>query len=337
VYRPSSPERRNHVPIPVALEADSFLQYRLAATRYRRPLEAEIKRGFPWSCEEEANPVISNRSVPTDTVLPHVVYQDLEKAIAWLGKAFSFSEHYRYGHPTSGAQMTLGNAWIMVNRAQPGCRSPKELGYGTQSLTLFIDDIDTHFQRAKSAGARILEDPHETEYGEYQYAAEDLDGHRWLFSRHARDLNPEAWGAAISQPAIMTPQISPMLAVENGSAAIEFYKAAFGATVLWQLGTGVQPIAGLSVHGAKFFLAHQSPAHGTQSPASAGFTTVRIELLVDDPIAVHKCALAAGAIENSPVNEHRHATSGPHPIKRMLQGAVIDPFGHMWLIGKILE
>jgi uncharacterized glyoxalase superfamily protein PhnB len=45
-----------------------------------------------------------------------------------------------------------------------------------------------------------LEEPHETVYGEFQYAAEDLEGHRWLFSRHARDLSPEAWGATISHP-----------------------------------------------------------------------------------------------------------------------------------------
>jgi uncharacterized glyoxalase superfamily protein PhnB len=89
--------------------------------------------------------------------------------------------------------------------------------------------------------------------------------------------------------------------------------------------------------GAQFFLAHESPPHGTRSPASVDFTTVRIELFVDDPVAVHRHALAAGAIERSPVQEHTHTTLGSHPIRRMLQGAVVDPFGHMWLVGKILE
>jgi PhnB protein len=134
----------------------------------------------------------------------------------------------------------------------------------------------------------------------------------------------------------MPTQISPMLAVSDGNAAIEFYKAAFGAIVLWHLDGG-HVVAGLSIDDAQFFLAHESPPHGTRGPASAGFTTVRIELFVDDPVAVHKHALAAGAIEHSPVNEHTHETVGPHPIKRMQQGAVIDPFGHMWLIGRILE
>ena len=134
----------------------------------------------------------------------------------------------------------------------------------------------------------------------------------------------------------MGTQISPMLAVSDGNAAIEFYKAAFGATVLWHLDGGGHIVAGLEIDGAPFFLAHESPPHGTRSPASAGFTTVRIELFVNDPVAVHKQALAAGAIDHSPVREHNHSVTGPRPIGRMLQGAVVDPFGHLWLVGKFL-
>jgi hypothetical protein len=71
--------------------------------------------------------------------------------------------------------------------------------------------------------------------------------------------------------------------------------------------------------------------------SSAGFTTVRIELLVDDPKAVHRRALGAAAVEHSFVEEHSDDAIGPKPIKRLLQRALLDPFGHMWLIGKILD
>ncbi len=125
-----------------------------------------------------------------------------------------------------------------------------------------------------------------------------------------------------------------MLAVSDGSAAIGFYKAAFGATLLWSLDGAV---AGLSIDGAPFFLADEAPPYGTRGPASAGFTTVRIELFVDDPAAVYERAVAAGAIGRDPIREHVHETAGPQPIKRMLQGALVDPFGHLWLVGKILE
>jgi uncharacterized glyoxalase superfamily protein PhnB len=278
--------------------------------------------------------VISNRSVPTDAVLPHVTYRDLEEAIAWLSNAFSFVEHYRYGSPVSGAQMRAGNAWIMLRQGRHEDAIPKELGFGTQSLTVFIEDIEAHLQRTKSAGAVIVEDLHETEYGELQYGVEDLDGHHWLFSRHARDMSPEQWGASVSHAVVLTPQISPMLAVSDANAAIEFYKAAFSATLLWHLDGAV---AGLSIDGAQFFLAQESPPHGTRGPASVGFSTVRIELFVEDPVAVQMRALGAGATEHSPIEEHTHATTGPRPVTRMLQGAVLDPFGHIWLIGKILE
>lgn len=136
-----------------------------------------------------------NRSVPVDVVLPHVMYRELPAAIAWLSLVFGFTEHYHYGDPMSGAQMYLGRAFLMVKQADHA--TPAQMGYGTQSLTLFVEDVEGHFARAKAAGATILEEPHETVYGEFQYAAEDLDGHPWLFSRHARDLSPADWGAVI--------------------------------------------------------------------------------------------------------------------------------------------
>ena len=140
-----------------------------------------------------------NRSVPADTVLPHVSYQNLGEAIVWLTEAFGFQEYYRYGDGPSGGQMWAGNAAIQVRQANDGQKSPAQLGYGTQSLTVFVDDVDEHHRRSKAAGAKILEKPHETEYGEYQYAAEDLDGHHWLFSRHVKDCSPEEWGAVVNQ------------------------------------------------------------------------------------------------------------------------------------------
>lgn len=143
--------------------------------------------------------MLKNRSVPTETILPHVYYQNLDDAIAWLTDTFGFKEHYRYGEPISGAQMHLGEAWIMVSSARPGETSPVQSGYSSQSLTVFVDDVDAHFSRTKSAGAKIVEDLNETIYGERQYGVEDLEGHHWLFSRHARDVSPTEWGAKIAK------------------------------------------------------------------------------------------------------------------------------------------
>jgi uncharacterized glyoxalase superfamily protein PhnB len=144
--------------------------------------------------------MLKNRSVPADVILPHLTYRDVAAAIAWLTKTFGFVEHYRYGAPDNpgGAQVRLGEAWVMLNEARPGKCTPAQLGCGTQSLTVFIEDVDGHFERAKATGAKIVEELHETAYGERQYGAEDLDGHHWLFSRHARDVSPEEWGATMA-------------------------------------------------------------------------------------------------------------------------------------------
>jgi len=142
--------------------------------------------------------MLKNRSVPVDTVLPHVTYTNLAQAIDWLTGTFGFVEHYRYGHLVRGAQLYLGNAFIMVNAARPGRSSPADLGSDTQSLTIFIEDVESHYARSRHAGAKIVEELHETVYGEFQYGAEDCEGHHWLFSRHARDVSPEAWGAIVA-------------------------------------------------------------------------------------------------------------------------------------------
>ncbi|WP_348262235.1 hypothetical protein P8935_20820 [Telmatobacter sp. DSM 110680] len=144
--------------------------------------------------------MLKNRSVPVETVLPHVTYQDLAQAIDWLTTTFGFVEHYRYGDPVQGAQLHLGDAFIMVNAARSGRSSPAALGSDTQSLTIFIEDVESHYAHSCTAKAKIVEELHETVYGEFQYGVEDIEGHHWLFSRHVHDVSPEAWGAIIAHP-----------------------------------------------------------------------------------------------------------------------------------------
>ncbi len=139
---------------------------------------------------------MKNRSVPADILLSHLCYRDVLEAREWLARVFGFREAFRYGEPVSGIQMHLGPAYIMLRHGKPGSLSPAQLGYGTQSLTVFVDDVDAHYARTKAAGATIVEELHETEYGERQYGVVDLDGHHWLFAWHARDMSPEEWGGS---------------------------------------------------------------------------------------------------------------------------------------------
>src|SRR5580698_7385072 len=101
-------------------------------------------------------------------------------------------------------------------------------------------------------------------------------------------------------------EITVMLAVSDAQAAVEFYERAFGAELYWTVGDSGHMVAGMAIGGAKFFLSTESPEFGTRGPAAGGFTTVRVELFVDDPAAVLAKAVAAGATLRNEVKEHSY-------------------------------
>src|ERR1017187_8481582 len=97
--------------------------------------------------------------------------------------------------------------------------------------------------------------------------------------------------------------IAPMLSVRNGAKAVEFYKAAFGAGELFRIDAeSGAVVARLSVDGAEFWVADESPEHLNFSPESLGGGTVRMVMTVEDPDAVFDRAVAAGAAVVSPVS-----------------------------------
>ncbi len=122
--------------------------------------------------------------------------------------------------------------------------------------------------------------------------------------------------------------IVPTLSVRNGAAAIDFYKEAFGAVELMRVASpdGLV-VAEMSIDGAHFFLADESPEYGNFSPESVGGVTIRIGLFVSDPDAVAARAVAAGAKEIYPVADQDYGYR---------LGCVADPFGHVWEIARKL-
>lgn len=62
-----------------------------------------------------------------------------------------------------------------------------------------VEDANRHYEHARQRGARILEPPTDQPYGERQYTAEDLAGHRWTFSQSIADVAPEEWGGTSSR------------------------------------------------------------------------------------------------------------------------------------------
>ena len=121
--------------------------------------------------------------------------------------------------------------------------------------------------------------------------------------------------------------VAPMLSVRNGARAVEFYKAAFGAVEVVRIESPDGAVVSrLSVEGAEFWAADESPEHGNFSPESLGGGTVRMILTVPDPDAMFAQALAAGARSIVAVAEQYG----------WRLGRVVDPFGHHWEIGRPL-
>jgi PhnB protein len=116
----------------------------------------------------------------------------------------------------------------------------------------------------------------------------------------------------------------PTLSVRNGAAAVEFYKKAFSAEVLFYI---TDPdggaVAELSINGVHFLVADESPEHGNFSPETLGGSTIRMGLVVPEPDVVASQAVAAGAEEIYPVADQDYGYR---------LGRIKDPFGHHWEI-----
>jgi uncharacterized glyoxalase superfamily protein PhnB len=115
------------------------------------------------------------------TIVPILRYDDARRAIRFLCDAFGFVELFSI--PESGAfvrhaRLQLGGDQIML-----GSVRDDEGITGSPALFVDIDDVDAHCERARAAGAEIVSEPHDTEFGSRQYAARDVEGHNWVFGR----------------------------------------------------------------------------------------------------------------------------------------------------------
>jgi len=120
------------------------------------------------------------------TIFPILRYNDARAAIRWLCQAFGFVEVFctpEDGPFVRHARLRLDENIIMVGSVRPddGIASPPVLGAATQMLAVYVEDPDAHFERARTAGARILYPPKDTDFGSREYHVADLEGHPWTF------------------------------------------------------------------------------------------------------------------------------------------------------------
>lgn len=126
-------------------------------------------------------------------------YDDAVKAIDWLCNAFEFEvrlkvegENGRIEH----SELEYGDGLIMVGQVgkedRPHYRSPRSVdGANTQALCICVDDVDAHFARARDAGATIVMEPEDHDYGvdywaDRVYECCDPEGHHWFFMQRIR-------------------------------------------------------------------------------------------------------------------------------------------------------
>ncbi|MDQ6836174.1 MAG: VOC family protein [Actinomycetota bacterium] len=145
--------------------------------------------------------MIENRTMPGATVMPVLVYDDVDEACEWLCRVFGFTERWRAGSHRAQLELDGGALMIGDSRANgPGepdqgrRLAPAPDGPISHSVMVRVTDIEQHFERSRDCGAQILHAPQDFPYGERQYNAIDLGGHHWTFSQSIADVAPEDWG-----------------------------------------------------------------------------------------------------------------------------------------------
>lgn len=136
-------------------------------------------------------------------ISPALFYDDAAAAIDWLCRAFGFEVVLKVegeGGRIEHSELSFGDGLIMVSspggsaareNPMPG-KSPRAAGgANTQCLAVYVDDADAHCELARKGGAKIIDEPATTDYGEdywadRSYRAEDPEGHQWWFMQRIR-------------------------------------------------------------------------------------------------------------------------------------------------------
>jgi uncharacterized glyoxalase superfamily protein PhnB len=131
------------------------------------------------------------------TIVPQVPYQDIDRALAFLERAFGFREIRTERLFSEGAlvhsMLEVGDSVIGIGeQGGHGAVSPREGGVESQYISVYVDDVDAHYRRAVAAGARIANDLRSyPQWGHRTFEALDPEGHRWRFHQLLPSSSPE--------------------------------------------------------------------------------------------------------------------------------------------------
>jgi PhnB protein len=133
------------------------------------------------------------------TVTPYLVVKDGSKALEFYKKAFNAQEMERHDMPDGKvmhATFKIGDSIVMLSDEFPppqgcGMMAPPAAKGLSMMLHLYVEDVDTSFNRALKAGAKTIRPVEDTFWGDRYGQLEDPFGHRWSISTHKEDLSPE--------------------------------------------------------------------------------------------------------------------------------------------------
>ncbi len=122
------------------------------------------------------------------TIIPALRYADAPAAIEWLCKVLGCTKHNVYANQDgtiAHAELALGGGMIMLGSQKDDAyaksyKSPSEMGGAeTRGAYVVVDDADAVYTRAKAAGAEIIRELQNTDYGSREFALRDPEGHSW--------------------------------------------------------------------------------------------------------------------------------------------------------------
>lgn len=131
--------------------------------------------------------MLSNRSMPSSTVIPVIPYPNLSEAIVWLTATFRFRLRLRIADHRAQMDVPPDGHVVLGAVDDGGAISPAR-------IMVRVSDAHAHAARVADAGGKVISPPQDYPYGERQYTVEDFAGHRWTFSESIGDVDPAEWG-----------------------------------------------------------------------------------------------------------------------------------------------
>ncbi len=241
------------------------------------------------------------------TLTPYLVAEDGPALLDFVKAAFGAHERGRVVTPIGGVhgETRIGDSWLMIGGGTPGKKFPGTLQ--ANALHIYVEDTDAVTQRAVAAGATLIDEPRDQEYGERSSTVKDSAGNFWYIAT--------AKGESHTPKGLYS--VNPFLHPRRAEPLISFLKRAFGAEEVAKYASpdGVVHHAVIKIGNS---VLEMGEAHGKYEPMNAMFY-----LYVPNVDAAYRQALAAGAISFQEPTDQFYGDRN---------AGVKDAFGNKWYL-----